>query len=219
MHALGVAATYRPEIFDVADITQAKRIILTPEGQQSTEERWRKETPYLLDLIVGNTAINKASIVLDYGCGIGRMSKAMIERFGCRVLGVDISPSMRALAAAYVSDDRFLTCAPSALDWAIAAGRYEGHFDLAISVWVLQHCNEVEKDVVNIECALKDNGELFLVNDYNRLVPTDKGWLSDGKNLPSLLISKFDRINEGSLDPVYVGEAVASSSYWATWRR
>ena len=31
------------------------------------------------------------SWVLDYGCGVGRLAKVMIEHYGCRVVGVDIS--------------------------------------------------------------------------------------------------------------------------------
>lgn len=214
MQACGVAATYRPEIFDVADITQAKGIILTPEGKRSTDERWRKETPYLVDLIGAKTSINKGSIVLDYGCGVGRMSKALIERYGCRVIGVDISHSMRALAMAYVSDPRFVVCHPEALEW-IAP---DLGFDLAISIWVLQHCQDVECDIDRIYRWARIGGEFFVVNDNNRLVPTDKGWLSDGKSVRDLLFARFKNAQNGDLDIENVGEAVASSSYWSVWR-
>jgi hypothetical protein len=43
--------TYRPDVFDVNDIAQAKRVILTAEEGSTTEERWQTETPYVADLI------------------------------------------------------------------------------------------------------------------------------------------------------------------------
>lgn len=81
---------YLPEIFAVPDEHAAKNIILTPQAGQSPEERWQRETPYLVELVASNMTIAADALVVDYGTGIGRMAKALIERFGCRVLGVDL---------------------------------------------------------------------------------------------------------------------------------
>ena len=35
--------------------------------------------------------------VLDYGCGIGRIAKELILKTSCKVIGVDISESMRKM--------------------------------------------------------------------------------------------------------------------------
>src|SRR6187455_2492067 len=94
--------TYSPAAFDVADEAAARRIILTPEFEQDTAERWERETPYLAGLVGGQVPLDADSLVIDYGCGIGRLSKALIERYGCHVLGVDISARMRAMAPDYV---------------------------------------------------------------------------------------------------------------------
>src|SRR5580765_5259314 len=130
---------YNPSVYDVNDITRAKEIILTPSGKLTTNDRWKIETPYLLSLIEQIFDLNAQSVVLDYGCGIGRMSKALIDKYGCRVVGVDTSPGMRALAYAYVDSDRFICLPPhdlvSGCDWA----------DAALAIWVLQHCNDVAK--------------------------------------------------------------------------
>ena len=42
--------------------------------------------------------INKDSIVLDLGCGSGVNSIFLAEKYGCRVLGIDISMGMLAMA-------------------------------------------------------------------------------------------------------------------------
>src|SRR5262249_29871734 len=93
--------TYNPEIFSVRNVREPKALILTAETS-TTDARWEQETPLLCGLIDARAKIGPETVVLDYGCGIGRMSKALIERYGCRVIGVDISPSMRALAVEYV---------------------------------------------------------------------------------------------------------------------
>jgi len=99
--------TYNPGVFNVNSIPAAMSIILTAEDS-TTEARWRTETPYLADLINKHFELSANSLLLDYGCGIGRMAKELIGRYGCRVVGVDISPSMRSLAPMYVASDRFL---------------------------------------------------------------------------------------------------------------
>ena len=88
-------ATYRPEIFEVGDLQSAKEIILTPEPDTTTEERWEYETPFLVDEIGRALTLDSTSFVLDYGCGVGRLAKELIKRHQCHVLGVDISSSMR----------------------------------------------------------------------------------------------------------------------------
>src|SRR5215470_15608513 len=122
--------TYNPAVFNVSTISQAMSIILTPE-ESTTEERWRLETPYVCDLIAKSVDIAPNSFVLDYGCGIGRIAKELIARHGCRVIGVDISPSMRALAPIYVASDRFFACTSAMLDGLIERGIA---FDAAISI-------------------------------------------------------------------------------------
>src|SRR5258706_10939744 len=52
---------------------------MTPEGA-TTAERWENETPYLADLIAEQFDITADSLLLDYGCGIGRMSHELIKR-------------------------------------------------------------------------------------------------------------------------------------------
>ncbi len=204
---------YSPAVFNVGDINAAKRIILTPEGTRSTDERWRVETPYLLSLIGDSIELNERSLVLDYGCGIGRLSKELIGKYGCRAVGVDISPSMRALAASYVGSDRFFTCAPDALAWLGLS------FDLALTVWVLQHCHKVEQDIARIHAALRPAGKLFVVNDHNRIVPTSQGWVNDGQDVKALLSASFTHAGGGDLDPAHIGGWIAKASYWATFDR
>src|SRR5690348_6126388 len=125
---------YDPSVFDVTTLDAAKQIILTKEDADSSDQRWAKETPYLAELMVEHLKLVPSDLVLDYGCGVGRMSAALIKKCGCSVIGVDQSPSMRALAQVYVSNPKFATFAPGALLADVVAPCHH-----AISVWVLQH--------------------------------------------------------------------------------
>ncbi len=48
--------------------------------------------------------IGTGGSVLDIGCGYGISSKALNERFGCSVLGVDLSPKMIAAGRAFCNE-------------------------------------------------------------------------------------------------------------------
>ncbi len=190
-------ARYKPEVFDARTFDEARSVILTEEDDGKANERWHKETPYLGDLIEKSCQIGATSTVLDYGCGIGRLARMLIARYDCRVIGVDISPNMRALAAEYVASDRFVACAPEFLDaFAVKA-------DLVLAVWVLQHCVEPVNDIQMIVSASKPGATLFLANERYRCVPVhDYGWVDDkkdvfghGNNGPALCVSEYDLAN------------------------
>jgi autotransporter strand-loop-strand O-heptosyltransferase len=205
--------SYNVGIFDVADLDEARRIILTPEGGCTTHERWDRETPYLSSLIAENLTLTEHSVVVDYGCGIGRLAKELISRYDCRVVGVDVSASMRQFAERYVGSDRFLTCAPDSL-----ALFGEAFADAALAVWVLQHCPRIEKDLEHIRRSLKADGTLFVVNEKERCIPTDHGWVSDGLDLQQLLASKFRSRDRGHMDPEAVTAALSERTFWGLYK-
>ena len=96
---------YRPDVFTAKNLARAKRIILTPEPDSSTDERWERETPWVAAKLEHLLTVAPEHSVLDFGCGIGRLSKALMQGTGCAVLGVDISSTMRAQAHLYVDTE------------------------------------------------------------------------------------------------------------------
>ena len=205
--------TYDPAVFAVRDIEEAKRIILTPEDS-TTEARWARETGYLADLIERELEVSPATVLLDYGCGIGRIAKALLERQDCTVVGVDISPQMRMLALAYVQSSRFTTCAPEMLDTLLACGL---RFDAAVSVWVLQHCHQPEQDIALIRAALEPGAKLLVVNNERRAVPTrEEGWVDDGVDVRALLAAAgFEVRKEGRLERAMTTPLISEHAFWA----
>jgi SAM-dependent methyltransferase len=210
-----MTSTFDPRVFTVADLDAAKRIILTNEDS-STAERWEKETPYLADMIEQQLAVNPGTLLLDYGSGIGRVAKALIERQGCYVVGMDISPHMRALGLGYVRSDRYTVCSPDMLVALVGSGL---RFDAAISVWVLQHCAFPETDIGLLAAALKPAAPAFIVNNVQRAVPTvEDGWIDDGIDVRALLLETFGIEEEGRLDAAFTSRAVAQHTFWARLR-
>lgn len=199
-------------VFEVRNIDQAKSIILTPEDS-TTEARWRVETPYLGTLIGSHLDIQSHHRVLDYGCGVGRMSKQLIGQYGCSVFGADTSVSMRALAAAYVNSDKFLSCAPSMLPPMIP-------FTYAISVWTLQHIPDLNWAIRDISLALRSYGRLFVVNNVNRALPAPGGmWFDDELDTRELLCARFEEVAYGALDPEHTTPNTARGSFWGVYER
>jgi SAM-dependent methyltransferase len=209
--------TYNSGIFNVDSIADAMRIILTDEDS-ATETRWRNETLYLAGLISEQLRdLSPNSLLLDYGCGIGRMSKELIARHGCRVIGVDISPSMRALAVTYVASDHFFTCSSAMLDDLVERGV---RFDGALSIYVLQHCQYPLQDIARIRRALRPGGGLFVLNDYDRRIPTlESGWVSDGLDVGWELGREFTLLAMGAPAAEHTSRIIATHNFWAAFLR
>jgi len=210
------APVYCPEIFDVADIEQAKRIILTPQPGTTTEERWEKETIFLADQIGMFLKPDENSIVLDYGCGIGRIAKALIGKHRCRILGVDISTAMRRLAPRYVRSSNFSVCTPEMLDVMVEKGLSVDH---VYAVWVFQHCLWPEIDLLRIRRILKPGGLLYILNNHYRVVPTNKGWVDDCINLKHLLRQAFDEIGSAELPAFVATPELSRDSFIRIYRK
>src|SRR5262249_57948400 len=116
----------------------------------SSAERWDRETRYHVEDIGTHLNMRPESLVLDYGCGLGRLAKELIETYHCRVIGVDQSRSMCLLAPGYVLSERFTVWLPMVLDKMIAGGF---RVDAAICLWVIQHAADPLKTIERIRQA------------------------------------------------------------------
>jgi hypothetical protein len=92
-------------------------------------------------------------------------------------------------------------------------------FDVAISIWVLQHCLKPSDDIARLRAALAPAGSLFVLNDKLRCVPTvEVGWVNDTIDVRALLMQSFELRQEGRLDPGRTTESLTASSYWGVFR-
>jgi len=81
--------------------------------------------------------VPRSSLVLDLPCGTGRLAETLLEQ-GFRVVGVDISPAMLAVASRKLQrfDDRFDTLVSDVHDLARTSS---GAYDVALCARVLMH--------------------------------------------------------------------------------
>lgn len=205
-------AKFTPSIYDVGSMDEAKAVILSPFADMTVEHRWQTETPYLGGLIEKHLGITKDSLVLDYGCGVGRLSSEIIKRTGCMGVGVDYSTNMRAFAANYTDTPNFMACD------ALFLPEFEGKFDAAFTVWVLQHCLHPLDNIKQIWYSLKPNGKFFVVNDI-RFIPTDLGFVCDQTDVTALLNENFELLEQIELAPSVFGPELTPRAYCAVYQK
>src|SRR6266581_9530160 len=207
-----ITATYDKSIFDVTDLQSAKNIILTPTPEQSTDERWEKETPYLMGLME-RLNLNSSSVVLDFGAGVGRLCKALIEKYECQAIGLDISTNMRALSHVYVNNDKFFSISPENYTF------FKEKVDVVIAVWTLQHVRVLPAEIERIQYMLKPDGKLFVVNERQRFIPTTAGWMDDGQDIFIALQSNFKAHTIEIMRPDIVTPDVAKKTFWGIFEK
>lgn len=181
---------YIKEVFDVQTLPQAMNVVLTAD--QTRPDKFHEETEFLVDVIADNVDINKNHRILDFGCGMGRMSRAIIERFGCSVTGVDISDSMLKFAQLWVRNPRLFSVQ---MDFPA-----DGSIDFVLSAFVLQHAKDPAGEIDRIYDCLKPSGVFILVNENIRFVPGDVDknnfivWHDDGVDVHDLTEKKFKKV-------------------------
>lgn len=153
--------SYIKETFDPVSFDHAKHIVLTSDP--NNPNKFEEETASLVDTLAKEITISENSNVLDFGCGMGRVSKELITRFNCNVTGVDISERMKTFAMLYISNPK---------KFKTVEVIEQNVFDVCISAFVLQHTENPQKEIQRIFNALKEDGIFVLLNENVRLVPS-----------------------------------------------
>lgn len=183
---------YIKQVFDATDLEIAKNICLSKDIRYPN--KFEEETQFLIEFIKQKELINSNTNVADFGCGVGRISKEIIDIFNCNVVGFDISTHMLLLAKQYVESDKFKTQKyTKSLTWK------KNKFDLFIASFVLQHSEHPEQDINFIYENLISNGVLILINEPERLLPIDVKdgyavWYDDKINITELISKKFKNL-------------------------
>src|SRR5258706_440612 len=86
MEAQTVASSYDPDFFQPTDFDHARSIILACADRQTLDRRWAEETAFLSEAITRELQLRPSSLLLDFGCGVGRIARGLIETSGCSVL-------------------------------------------------------------------------------------------------------------------------------------
>ena len=208
-------ALYNNSIFDQADFEHARSIVLTPENGVSTDVRWNYETNWLIEKVSRYVDLSNKMIVLDFGCGVGRLSKVLVER-NCFVVGVDASRKMLNHANLYVDSDLFMPIASQALQCLSDNGL---EVDIVLAVWVLQHIPELGTEIDRLYRVLKTGGYLVVADMNHRALPTNDGWVSDGIDCFGLLSERFELVDRCVFDPPFAPENLLANAYIAIFKK
>ena len=136
------------------------------------QQRWDAETPEFAKAIRAQINTRNSggyALVLDYGCGVGRLAKAVMSREDkISVKGIDASPDMMKEAEKYCGDPYMFQA------WTLAhLNDFSDKFDVAYCVYVLQHVPAIEiRDILQrIYDNLKDDGTfVYCSSDYRMAI-------------------------------------------------
>lgn len=115
---------------------------------------------FTANYILQNLQLKSNEIILDFGCGVGRVSKLIAEK-SFAVVGVDTNSEMIKIAKEKFSLNnkvRYQTLTK------ITVESKDDYFDKAFSHWVFQHINDEDslQWLFELKRVIKSNGKIFL---------------------------------------------------------
>lgn len=124
---------FRPRHFE-----EARDMVVGNCNGVSMDERWKLETPIFAEAITRYIQTKNAKSVVDYGCGCGRVAKAVLEMNPQleALYGIDASNEMLKAASDYCQDSRFVPLRPKNTPVGTSAVVY--------SIYCIQHIPAIE---------------------------------------------------------------------------
>ena len=162
--------------FKAGNIKQGMESVVGNCNGHSCEERMEIETPAFARVILHQLP-ERARVVLDYGCGIGRLAKEILKQNNrITILGVDASSDELRLAEEYVDDSRFIPTKPEDLAQKV---------DMIYCVYVLQHVPAIElrHAIERMHHFLKPGGKLVYCSSDYRMAINQGGGFTDDRHL------------------------------------
>jgi ubiquinone/menaquinone biosynthesis C-methylase UbiE len=202
---------YNLDFFKPTSIDHAKNIILTPEDSH-VDVRWQKETEWLEKTVDLFMDIDESSVVLDWGCGIGRISKLLIDKYGCKVVGIDIHPEMIKYAKEYVNNDLFSVINYSDIYTELPKQKFTHVF----ACWVFQHSNNVQYEIPLIYESMDYGSQLLVQEVMTKAIPNKSHGYYDDRISPKENLEKFfDMSVMGRMPLKYTTKKIRDMSWWA----
>ncbi len=179
--------------FDHRDVNKARESILWHDD-------WDKATEATMQICQELRLCEDGSTVIDYGCGIGRISKALVESFPLgKVVAVDRSAEMRRHAVDYLPE-RYISAGKIELmsdeELLASLGRYKGQVATLMFIEVLHHIPEPVLDdlLPKLLDTLSSNGRLFVFG--NERLDVDAQGNTSAKRIEEFLLKHVEILSK-----------------------
>lgn len=120
------------------------------------------DKPFITKVVI--PAVKKKTVILDLGCGAGKVMELFINNGipAKNIYGVDISKGLISIAKKNIPEAQFRIGDFTKVKLPRA------HFNIAISVRSVEYLNQkdLEKFFINVYQALKKDGKLFLITGH-----------------------------------------------------
>lgn len=149
--------------YNHTDINKARKSILWHDD-------WDAATEATIQIFRDLGVLADGMTVIDYGCGIGRMTKALVEAANVKVISVDRSDQMRDHAREYIPQSYFDEGRVELLSDVELAERLpdlQGSVDVVFFIEVLQHIPEhiLDELVPSLISTIKPEGNVFVIGN------------------------------------------------------
>ncbi len=149
--------------YDHRSLRKARKSILW-------DDDWQGATRATIAILQKLNLLGDKRTIVDYGGGIGRISRAVLENSGSRVILVDRSQEMRAHALRYIPKKtaaRGRLTIWSDTEYLEKLKNIEGKIDLILFIEALQHIPEpiLEDIFPRMVAALASEGRIFVLGN------------------------------------------------------
>lgn len=179
--------------FTPQNFNQGQHQVVGDINEMPMAIRWREETKTFVPLIVQKAKELKAETILDYGCGVGRMARGILDfDQTLKVIGVDQSENMLSLATQYnqehIDSKRLQLWTVAEFD---ALPRETRLFNLAYCIYVIQHTPDWDVKKTIIRLADATDNLIFVNSTYRMALPK---FCNDGANDLKEVLRLFPRV-------------------------
>ncbi len=202
-----------PTLVEKKSTEATEKIILTSGFGIDTDNGEEKVIKYLSkDICDFFKTLDRNSIVVDYGCGAGGLSKELIKNIGCKVIGVDTRSLIKKTAKEYADSDNFEAISPAVFREKILDGlRVDG----IISLCTMQHSKAPTEDVAILKSSLKQDGFFYAVTNKISTTIASNGSLNNGVNILALLEFNFTNLESSTLPKDVANDKLHSETFIA----